>query len=140
MKKALLIFGIMFLMPSCANTFYRISTEFYELHRGMTKEQFTKWLKPSFDDKNGSPVMGGRPSTTKTFKYGEDVWEVWVFEVYGRQNLYNVYGGQVGYHLVFDHFEYVAFKNDIVEEWGTGVLPITIRENANQIDINVRKY
>jgi hypothetical protein len=40
--------------------------------------------------------------------------------------------------MIFDHQEYVAIKNGLVEEWGTGTLPITLRQNPSQIDLNIR--
>ena len=133
MKKLLLMLSITILMSSCV-TYYRFATNFYALRRGMTKEQFISWIQPSFVGQNGKPAVGGRPSETKTFKYGQDVWEVWVFDVYTP--IRNSFGSVAAY--IFDHKEYVAFKNGVVEEWGTGTLPITIRQNPNQIDLNIR--
>ncbi|MCX6300959.1 MAG: hypothetical protein NTW82_02135 [Bacteroidia bacterium] len=132
MKKLLLIFSVTLLLSSCV-TYYRVATDFYNLRRGMTKQQFISWVQPSFIGENGKPMVGGRPSTTKTFKYGQDVWEVWVFDVYTP--VMNNFGGVAA--CVFDHQEYVAFKNDLVEEWGTGSLPITIRQNPTQFDLNI---
>lgn len=133
MKKHLLVLGISFLISSCV-TYYRTSTDFYELQRGMTKQQFINWVQPSYTDNNGRPINGGKPVETKTFKYGEDVWEVWVFDVY--RPLLNSFGNPAG--ITYDHKEYIAFKNGLVEEWGTGTLPITIRQNPNQINVDIK--
>ena len=134
MKRLTLIILTAILMSSCASTYYRTSTSFYSLSRGMTKQQFIQWSQPGWTDKNGKPVKGGRPEHTKMFKHGNDVWEVWVFKVYDCTS-YPSLG------CVFDHYEHVAFKNDKVEEWGTGDLPITIRQNPNQFqyDININQ-
>ena len=130
MKKLLLMLVLALLISSCM-PYYRISTNFYELNRGMTKQQFISWNQPMTVDKNGRPTVGGNPSYTKTFKYGPDVWEVWVFDVYTP--LRNAYGGI--YSFAYDHKEYAAFKNNLLEEWGTGELPITIRQNPNKFEI-----
>lgn len=123
----------MFLFSSCA-TYYRVQTNFYNLNRGMSKQAFVQWVQPTYTNDKGKPAVGGRPVTTKTFKYGSDVWEIWVFDVYSINH--NAYGMAAG--ASFDHQEYVAFKNGLVEEWGTGTLPITIRQNPTQIDLNIR--
>jgi hypothetical protein len=120
------VITILFMCSSCGTgTFYRSSTNFYLLQRGMTKQQFIEW-SGMYD---GEDYIGKRPASSKSFKYGNDVWEVWVFKVY-RCGEYNCY---------VDHFEHVAFKNSKLEEWGTGELPITIRQNPNQFqyDINI---
>jgi hypothetical protein len=132
MKKLLFLFLIVFLFTSCM-TYYRIATNFYVLQRGMTRGQFVNLIELSFNDPSGKPVIGGRPSSTKTFKYGDNVWEVWVFDVYTPVR--NSFGKMVT--GMFDHNEYVALKNGIVEEWGTGTLPITIRQNPTQIQLNI---
>ena len=132
MKKLTVIILTALLMTACAtSTYYRTSTGFYYLHRGMTKSQFIAWSKPGWTDKHGKPVVGGKPDNTKMFKHGNDIWEVWVFKVYSP--------GELSGHMFFDHYEHIAFKNDKVEEWGTGQLPLTIRQNPNQFqyDINV---
>lgn len=133
MKKTIFIIGIFLLMQSCASTSYRTSTDFYLLRRGMTKQQFVDWQVNYFNPKDGRTIKGGKPSYSKTFKYGNDVWEVWIFEVYDCTS-YPSLG------CVVDHKEHIAFKNGIVEEWGTGELPITIKQNPNkfQYDVNVQ--
>jgi hypothetical protein len=91
----------------------------------MTKQEFINWAGLY----EGKDYIGKRPVSSKSFKHGNDVWEVWVFEVY------KFYEDLVFVH----HYEHVAFKNGRIEEWGTGELPITIRQNPNQFqyDINV---
>jgi len=133
MKKTLFILGLALFMQACAPTFYRTSTDFYLLQRGMTKQQFIDWQVNFFNPKNGKPVKGGKPAYSKTFKHGNDLWEVWIFNVYDCTS-YPSLG------CVVDHVEHVAFKNGSLEEWGTGELPITIRQNPNQFqyDINIQ--
>lgn len=133
MKRTTFILGLALLMQACSPTFYRTSTDFYLLQRGMTKQQFIDWQVNYFNPKNGKPVKGGKPAYSKTFKHGNDIWEVWIFEVYDCTS-YPSLG------CVFDHKEHIAFKNEIVEEWGTGELPITIKQNPNQFqyDINIQ--
>lgn len=134
MKKYIFLIFIPILISSCM-PYYRISTNFYQLNRGMTKEQFIRWNQPMTMDKHGKPVIGGNPAYTKTFKYGQDIWEVWVFDVYAP--IRNVTGGIASF--VFDHKEYAAFKNNLLEEWGTGELPITIRQNPNKFEIQLTR-
>ena len=130
MKNISLVILTMILLASCAT--YRTSTNFFTLERGITKVQFINWSKPSWTNKNGRPIQGGKPLYTKMFKHRNDIWEVWVFKVYE-------YSPISGYG--FDHYEHVAFRNNKLEEWGTGKLPITIRQNPNQFqyDININK-
>lgn len=126
MKKLLLILSIAIFITSCA-TYYLVNTNFYTLQRGMTKQSFISWMESTQKAPNGRTVTGGTPANTKSFKYGSDVWEVWVFNVYSINH--NAYGMAAG--ASYDHQEYVAFKNGLLEEWGTGSLPITIRQNPN---------
>jgi hypothetical protein len=117
---------ISLIMSSCGPS-YRVATSFYLLQRGMTKQEFVNWAG-LYEGKN---YIGKWPVSSKSFKHGNDVWEVWVFEVY------RFYGELT----IVDHHEHVAFKNGRVEEWGTGDLPITIRQNPNQFqyDININR-
>ena len=93
----------------------------------MTKQQFVEWAGLN----NNQEYVGKQPVSSKSFRYGNDVWEVWVFEVY------QFYGERA----IANHREHVALKNGRLEEWGTGELPITIRQNPNQFqyDININK-
>lgn len=106
----LVIFAMLFL-ASC--TSYRTATSFHLLNRGMSKQQFVEWAGLN----NSKKYVGKQPVSSKSFRHGNDVWEVWVFEVY------KFYGDRA----IVDHREHVAFKNGRLEEWGTGELPITIR-------------
>ena len=116
----------MMFFTSCAS--YRVATSFHLLNRGMTKQEFVNWAGLN-NDKN---YVGKQPVSSKSFRHGPDVWEVWVFEVY---KFYESGGAFV------DRCEHVAFKNGRLEEWGTGELPITIRQNPNQFqyDININR-
>lgn len=131
-KTSIIIIGLALFMQACSPMFYRTATNFYALNRGMSKQQFMTWYNMD-EQKNGKPVQGARPANAKTFKHGDDVWEVWVFKVYDCTS-YPSLG------CVVDHVEHVAFKNGYLEEWGTGELPITIRQNPNQFeyDINIQ--
>jgi len=133
MKRLLLMLSITILMSSCA-TYYLVDTNFYTLQRGMTKQSFINWIESTQRPPNGRTVVGLKPANTKSFKYGSDVWEIWVYNVYSINH--NAYGMAAG--ASYDHQEYVAFKNGLVEEWGTGTLPITIRQNPTQIDLNIK--
>ncbi len=120
MRVILAIFLTIFL-ASC--THFVTRSGFSELREGMTREEFVHYL-------NTRPLrnaVGGMPNSTTRFKHGSDTWEVWVFK------LYDCSSGQCH----FDHFEYVGLKNNKVEEWGTGELPITIRQNPNHYQIEV---
>jgi len=111
---------------------YVVRTSFYLLNRGMTKQEFIK-LKGMDVQSDKKPAEGTFPTSSKTFKHAGDLWEVWVFNVYDCDT-YPSLGCVVG------HIEHVAFKNGILEEWGTGDLPLTIKQNPNQFqyDINIQ--
>ena len=120
---------ISLIMSSCGPS-YRVATSFYLLQRGMTKQEFVNWAGLY----EGKDYIGKRPVSSKSFKHRNDVWEVWVFKLHDCDS-YPSLG------CFFDHYEHVAFKNGRVEEWGTGELPITIRQNPNQFqyDININR-
>jgi hypothetical protein len=113
-------------MFSSCGISYRVSTNFYLLQRGMTKQQFIEWQGLN----NGKDYVGKKPVSSKSFRYGDNIWEVWVYKVYDCR-----------YDCYFDHYEHVAFVNGKIEEWGTGELPLTIRQNPNQFqyDININR-
>lgn len=122
MKKIIAICAIAILiMTACEGTKYLVSSNFYQLERGMTEKAFLEWIKPNYVAANG------HPSSTKLFTYGSDTWKVYTFDIYKIS-------GTMGY---FDHREYVAFKNGRLEEYGTGDLPITIRQNPNSYNLNI---
>lgn len=129
MRNILSILLLSIIFYSCKPTQYVVNSNFYKLNRGLTKEQFIN-IRGMYGDRKLKPI-GTFPETAKTFKHGNDIWEVWVFQIYNCQSLNGCYK---------DHLEYVAFKNNLLEEWGTGELPITIRQNPNQFqyDINIQ--
>jgi hypothetical protein len=137
MKQIFLSFGLLLasgiasiVFTSCtttrggAGTTYRTTTNFYLLRQGTTKQEFEYWLGLN----DGNDYVGKRPAKSYSYKSGDDVWEVWVFEVYKfRQEIQYVpgYGSGSGFDMpvnvpYVDHYEYVAFKNDKIEEWGQG--------------------
>lgn len=132
MKKIALIFSLVLFIQACSPTRYTVRTQFYLLNRGMSKQAFMTWQGMNKQTRE-KPAVGTYPISSKTFKHGNDLWEVWVFQVYDCSNSY------LG--CLKDHKEHVAFKNGYLEEWGTGTLPITIRQNPNQFkyDININK-
>ena len=93
---------------------HRTATNFHLLEQGMTKQQFQERF--------------GSPNKSHSYKNGDDVWEVWVFEVYKfKQETQYVQGlgNSQGFNMpvstpYIDHYEYVAFKNGRIEEWGQG--------------------
>jgi len=105
-------------------TSYRTSTSFHMLQQGMTKQQFETWMGLN----DGDDYVGKRPAKSHSYRNGDDVWEVWAFEVYKfRQEQRWMPGNQymAGYYYYvnvpyIDHYEYVAFRNGRLEEWGQG--------------------
>jgi len=108
-------------LTSCASVHYRTSTGFDGLSIGMTKLQFVEWNRSSYVH-GKKEVIGGRPIDRKLFGKGEDVWEVLVFQVYSVKKD-SIYGDTVRR----DHLEYILFKNNILVEWGRGIMPISMR-------------
>jgi hypothetical protein len=129
MKKIIIIIIIAFFMQSCSSTYYVTNSSFYNLNRGMSKQEFRTWKGMNNTGKK-KPSVGTYPFSSKTFKHGENIWEVWVFQIYDCKS-YPSLG------CVKDHVEHVAFKNRKLEEWGTGTLPITIRQNPNQFQYDI---
>src|SRR5437870_4415204 len=103
--RAVLFLVCVVALTSCET--YLVNTNFYTLQRGVSKQQFIESWQRATDSKQ---MIGGRPVASQAFRLGDDFWEVWVYNVYRiTQN-----GG------VVDHQEYVAFKNNALEEWGIG--------------------
>jgi hypothetical protein len=117
-----LILAATLLLAGCQT--YLVSTNFYQLERGITKQQFLAGWQSKTDAKH---IIGGRPVSSQSFRVGQDVWEVWIYSVYSTA------GGAI--HV--DHQEYLAFKNNRLEEWGLGTLPLTLRDNPNRVDVHV---
>jgi len=113
-------------LAGCAH--YLITTNFHTLSRGMTKQQFLNGWQANT---NSQVIIGGSPASSRTFSLGDDLWEVWIYNVYN----YNSVRADAPY---VDHQEHVAFKNGLLEEWGLGTLPITISENPNRIEVDVK--
>jgi len=109
---ALLFFG-------CEGQKYVVNSNFYQLQAGMTEQEFLQWIQPNYVAQNG------RPSSAKLFSFKGDKWKVYVFDLYRLDGTY----------AYRDHQEYVAFKNGRLEEYGTGELPLTLRQNPNQYTI-----
>jgi hypothetical protein len=124
--KLLVLLWATFLSSGC--TQYMIGTNFHMLQRGMTKAEFMHaWGEPA-QKKFG---VGGNPAASRTFRVGADIWEVWVYNIYNANSIIND-------NPFVDHREHVAFKNGLLEEWGPGTIPITLRENPNRIDVHMR--
>lgn len=104
-----------------------IRTNFQTLERGMTKTQFlATWQK------NTEAAIGSTPSQSQSFRLDEDIWEVWIYDIYNEPAVLRGYA-------YLDHHEYVAFKNDLLEKWGIGTLPITLRANPNRVDVHIHQ-
>ncbi len=100
---------------------YMTATNFYGLQRGITKQQFLdSWQRTT----DAMHLVNGRPASSQTFRIGADVWEVWIYNVCRADT-------------TVDHQEYLAFKNNLLEEWGLGTLPLTLRDNPNRVDVHV---
>lgn len=124
-RRVLVFFLTICTLTGCATQNYMIATNFHTLNRGMPKQAFVMtWQNQS------SGLIGGTPSTSRSFRLGSDIWDVFIYDVYNPQSIRN------GYPYV-DHQEHVAFKNNRLEEWGPGTLPITLQENPNKVEVNV---
>ena len=132
MRNTLIIVLFAVLIIGCAPTYYVTSTGFYRLNRGMTKQEFMSFQGMDKQVNQQTPV-GKFPVSSETFKQGNDVWEVWIFDVYFLSPF------NTG-NYILGHKEHVAFKNGLLEEWGNGNLPLTIKQNPNQFqyDINIK--
>jgi hypothetical protein len=115
MKKLFVLSFVMLLLVSCGPT-YRVRTNFYLLNRGISKQEFVAWMGLN----EGKNYIGKQPIRSKSFRNGNDIWEVWVFEVYRFYK--DAYGRNMADTRDF-HYEHVAFKNGKVEEWGMGDMP-----------------
>ncbi|MDT9546802.1 MAG: hypothetical protein RI826_05650 [Chlorobium phaeovibrioides] len=87
----------------------------------MTRSEFLKWSQSSYTH-GKKDVLGGRPIDRKLFSQGDDMWEVLVFQVYSITKD-SIYGDTVRR----DHLEYIAFKNNLLVEWGRGVVPVCMK-------------
>lgn len=106
------------LSTGCAQ--YMIRTNFYTLYKGMSKEAFINgWQKNS----NELDIIGTNPVMSKSLDVEGDKWEIWIYEVYNEVSV------NAGFPRV-DHYEFVAFKNEYLEEWGVGTMPLTITQES----------
>lgn len=138
MKKLIPFIMIPFLLTGCMS-YYRTATNFNSLNKGMTKAEFIKWIGPS-ETPNGSghgKVKGGKPSYKTTFEDGKDNWEVWGYDCYVTlfyPSKNTVFKNHYLDFFVVDHKEYIAFKNGIVEKWGTDILPFVTAQYPKPVE------
>lgn len=124
MKQLLPLLFICLVLIACETQKYIGATNFYTLHQGMSEQDFLDWKKRDYS------YIGGRPVNTKMFNYDGSVWKVFVFNVYANN------GGA----CFVDHQEYVAFKNGYLVEYGTGELPLTLRQNPNSYQYDIHNH
>jgi len=122
MNRILTILIAALTFTACEGPKYVGATNFYTLGKGMTEQRFIDWKKQD----NG--IIGGAPTSVKMFDYAGDTWKVYVFDVYKMSGTY----------AYVDHQEYVAFKNGLLEEYGTGELPLTLRQNPNSYSYTIK--
>ncbi len=108
----------------CACAHYMVATNFHQLHEGMTKQQFME----TWQSKNKNVVGGDAPTSSRNFSTGSDNWDILIYSVYEYASV------KAGSPRV-DHKEYVAFKNGILEEWGVGTLPLSLKNDPAVIHV-----
>jgi hypothetical protein len=122
MKRIIFVL-IVSLLTGCADT-YLIATNFQDsLHQGMKKEEFIN----AWQSKNRK-MIGATPTSSRTFSHNNDRWEVLIYSVYE-------YGSVRAGSPKVDHKEYVAFKNGLLEEWGSGTLPLSLQADPTVIHV-----
>ena len=90
----------------------------------MTKEQFfASWEQPS-----RKALRGNMQVSSRNFLIKNDQWEILIYNVYEH-------GSVVSNYPRVDHKEYVAFRNNRLEEWGVGTLPISLKGNPEVIHV-----
>lgn len=126
LKRILALFGAL-LISAC--THYMVATNFHDqLHKGMTKQDFMD----TWQSKNKNIVGGAAPTSSRNFTTGKDNWEILIYTVYEYASV------KAGYPSV-DHKEYVAFKNGLLEEWGVGTLPVSLKNDPAVIHLETGK-
>lgn len=101
-------------------TQYVIRTNFHTLTKGMSKEAFINgWQAKT--SKTGA--IGSNPVMSKSIEVEGDNWEIWIYEVYNEVSV------NAGYPRT-DHYEFVAFKNGYLEEWGIGTMPSSLSQDT----------
>jgi hypothetical protein len=118
-----IIMLVIWLLSSCTGPKYLISSNFYKLDKGMTEKAYLEWSKPN------DIAINGRPANVKLFSYNGSSYKVYVYEIY---QINGTYAG-------FDHFELVSFKDGLLDEYGVGQIPLTLRQNPNDYNINVNR-
>lgn len=112
-----------------ACTHYLIATNFHDhLHKGMTKQQFME----AWQNKNKNIVGGSAPTSSRNFTSDKDNWEILIYSVYE-------YSSVKAGNPQIDHKEYVAFKNGLLEEWGPGTIPLSLKTDPAVIHLESGK-
>jgi hypothetical protein len=119
MKKILILIASL-ILSACAQ--YLLATNFDKLHKGMTKQEFID----TWQNKNKKIIGGGTPTSSSKYTKGKDGWEILIYSVYKRAS------AEYGLAVV-DHKEYVAFKNGLLEEWGVGTIPHSLKDDSSEI-------
>ncbi len=102
MPKSLpVLLAVLIVTAGCSSRQYMYNTGFHELQTGMTKDWFLE-MYAEFP-----------PDSSRTFSKDGDTWQVLVYKVYNRESI------ESGYPWL-DHYEYTAFRNGRLAEWGTG--------------------
>ena len=116
------IIFLLFIISILGCTQYMIRTNFHTLNKGMSKEAFLNgWQTNS----NALGIVGSNPVMSKSLEVEGDKWEIWIYEVYNEVSV------RAGYPRT-DHYEFVAFKNDYLEEWGIGDMPSSLSQESKQ--------
>ena len=106
----------------------------FTLRRGVTPEQFL-----------GTAPRQPQPQSSQKFQLGGDVWEVWVYDFdskqlmiteddwasEARENVERTVGVPSVTVTESHHQEYVAFRNGLLEAWGRGSLPGSLKGKTN---------
>jgi len=111
--KGITILIIAISISACASSrdLYLTQTGFYGIKKGATKEDFAKWwIEPN------KRYRGAKPVWQTILNEGGDTWEILVFDVYDAPSV--LHGNPE-----INHQEYVAFRNGVLEKWGTGTQP-----------------
>jgi hypothetical protein len=115
------------LLVACSGSFMQLRecqfSDCYTIRKGATPQEF----------------FGKRASVyppEATYQIDGDTWEVWVFTV-GTLEPGNIPSPEDatagGVSVSQDHQEYVAFKNDRLDDWGWGTLPRVVKQNRKRM-------
>jgi len=86
----------------------------------------------AWQSKNKDIIGGAAPTSSRSFTTGNDNWEILIYSVYEYASV------KAGNPRV-DHKEYVAFKNGLLEEWGMGTLPLSLKADPTVIHLETAK-